>query len=254
MNNLFVNITIPVFNEEQQLSQSIAKLHEFLSAHCTFPIEIVIANNGSTDRTHAVGVEMCHSYRDTHLVSLPEKGRGRAIKKVWSESRADILSYMDVDLSTDLEVFGPLINSVMSGRFDVATGSRLQPTSLTKRSWQREIISRCYNHLIQLAFSAQFTDAQCGFKAITREAATKLLPAIEDPEWFFDTELLLIAEKCGYRIFDLPVKWTEDPDSRVRIFSTAWADVRGLIRLRGNFRRRRYAPLVRKSQDSHVFS
>ena len=241
MSSPFINITIPVFNEERQLAESVCKLHRFLAEHCQFRFEIVIANNGSTDRTQEVAEQLCRAQSVGRVVCLQEKGRGRAVKRTWTEATADVLSYMDVDLSTGLDAFSPMIRALTSGEFDLAIGSRLRAGSITKRSLHREVISRCYNRLVRFAFSTNFSDAQCGFKAITKEAAQRLLPVIEDNGWFFDTELLAIAEKSGYRIFDMPVQWTEDPDSRVKIISTAWADVQGIIRVRRSLRSGKYA-------------
>ncbi|MEX2088422.1 MAG: glycosyltransferase, partial [Bacteroidota bacterium] len=171
---------------------------------------------------------------------LDQKGRGRALKKVWSESRADILSYMDVDLSSNLYAFPPLVEALISGGFDIGIGSRLLKASTTRRSLKREVVSRTYNLLVKAFFFTKFSDAQCGFKAITKEAAGRLLPNVEDTGWFFDTELLVIAEKSGYRIFDLPVSWVEDLDSRVKIVRTAMDDIQGLIRVRRGFARGKY--------------
>lgn len=238
---MLVNITIPVFNEETILPSSIATLHTFLREHCRFEWEIVIANNASTDSTLEVARRLSSELDGVRVVHLDQKGRGRALKRVWTESRADILSYMDVDLSSNLYAFPPLIEALISGGFDLGTGSRLLKGSTTKRSFKREVISRTYNILVKLFFFTKFSDAQCGFKAITKEAAAKLLPKIEDTGWFFDTELLVIAEKTGYRIFDLPVSWVEDLDSRVKIIRTAVDDIKGLIRVRKGFARGMYS-------------
>jgi glycosyltransferase involved in cell wall biosynthesis len=238
-----VLVTIPVFNGEAQLADSIGRLHRHIEARCAFDFEITIAENGSEDRTLTVATRLSEEYPNVRVAHLGLRGRGRALKQVWSESKADVLSYMDVDLSTDLSAFAPMVQAVASGDFDLATGSRLLPSSQTRRSWRRELISRAYNHLVRRLFRTRFSDAQCGFKAISREAASVLLPVIEDTGWFFDTELLIVAEKSGYRILDLPVTWTEDGDSRVRILSAAWADCRGLLRVRRDLARGRYAHL-----------
>jgi len=235
-----VNVTIPVFNEEARLKASIPKLHGFLSQHCRFKFEIVIADNASTDRTLAIAHTFSETHNAVHVAHLDQKGRGRAVKQVWSESQAEILSYMDVDLSTDLFAFPPLIESLMCGGFDLAIGSRLLKPSLTSRGYKREIISRSYNRLIKLFFHTRFSDAQCGFKAITREAASCLLPLVEDDEWFMDTELLILGEKLGYRIIDLPIRWVDDSDSRVKIWRTALEDLRGLARVHRNFASGKY--------------
>ncbi len=234
---MLVNVTIPVYNEEKILPSSIATLHEFLTAHGRFQWEIVIANNASIDRTLEVANGLAAQYPNVRVVHLDQKGRGRALRKVWTESPADIFSYMDVDLSSNLYAFPPLVEALISGGFDIGIGSRLLKASTTKRSFKREIVSRGYNLLVKSFFFTKFSDAQCGFKAITKKAAQELLPKTEDTGWFFDTELLVIAEKLGYRIFDLPVSWIEDLDSRVKIVRTALDDVKGLIRVRKYFRK-----------------
>jgi glycosyltransferase involved in cell wall biosynthesis len=237
---MLVNVTIPVYNEEKILPSSIATLHAFLAGHCRFDWEIVIANNASIDATQKVACDLAGQHQGVSVCHLDKKGRGRALAKVWSTSRADYLSYMDVDLSTNLYAFPPLMEALISGGFDIGIGSRLLKGSTTRRSLKRESISRCYNWLVKGFFLTHFSDAQCGFKAITRKAADALLPKIEDTGWFFDTELLVLAEKCGYQIFDLPVSWVEDLDSRVKIVRTAVDDIRGLIRVRRNFSKGAY--------------
>lgn len=237
---MLVNVTIPVFNEEVRLAASLPKLHRFLGEHCRYPFEIVVADNASTDRTLEVARSFAATHQAVSVMHLEEKGRGRAVKHSWSASRADILSYMDVDLATDLAAFPPLIEALLGGGYDIAVGSRRLKPSLTTRGLKREIISRCYMLLVKTLFRVKFSDAQCGFKAITRSAATALLPLVEDNGWFMDTELLILAEKLGYRIYDLPVRWVDAPDSRVRIWSTVIADLKGLIRLRRNFAAGRY--------------
>jgi glycosyltransferase involved in cell wall biosynthesis len=234
---MLVNITIPVYNEEKILPSSIASLHAFLGQHCRFDWEIVVANNASTDGTLEVAKRLSKEFSNVRVVHLDQKGRGRALRKTWTESQADILSYMDVDLSSNLFAFPPLIEALVSGGFDIGIGSRLLKASTTKRSIKREVISRIYNVMVKAFFFTKFSDAQCGFKAISKKAVTELLPKIEDNGWFFDTELLVIGERLGYRIFDLPVSWVEDMDSRVRIVSTAIDDIKGLIRVKRKFRK-----------------
>jgi len=239
-----VNVTLPVFNEEAQLAGSLGKLRAFLQDQHRHTWEIVIADNGSTDRTAEIAEELSRHWPEVRAVDLPLKGRGRALRKVWSESTANILSYMDVDLSTDLEAFPRLIEPLAKGAYDVATGSRLLPASQTTRCRKREWISHGYNWLVRAVLHTRFSDAQCGFKAVTREAAAELLPLVEDEAWFFDTELLVWAERRGYRVLDLPVRWVEDTDSRVRILPTAWLDLGGMLRLRRHLVRDR----ARRSQ------
>ena len=237
---MLVNVTLPVYNEEKILSASVRTLHEFLTHRCRFDWEIVIADNASTDGTLSVAGELARQFTGVRVAHLDQKGRGRALKSVWLQSSADILSYMDIDLSSNLFAFPPMIEALISGGFDIAIGSRLLKASTTRRSLKREIISRGYNYLVKSFFLTKFSDAQCGFKAITKQVAGDLLPKVEDVGWFFDTELLILAEKKGFRIFDLPVSWIEDLDSRVKIVHTAVEDIKGLIRVRRNFWKGKY--------------
>lgn len=239
MTQPFLNVTLPVYNEERVLAASVGKLAEFLKRSCPYSYAIVIANNGSTDQTHKIAEELSHVFSVVRVEYLAEAGRGRAIKQVWSESPAVILSYMDVDLSTDLSAFPPLIESVISGGFDLATGSRLLKGSVTRRGFNRKFLSWSYHLLLKALLHTRISDAQCGFKAITKEAACRLLPLVQDNGWLMDTELLIIAERLGYRILDLPVRWIEDPDSRVKIGRDSVAAIKGLLRLCRNLPARR---------------
>lgn len=227
-----VDVVIPVLNEAHVLERSIATLREFLAREPQYDWRIVIVDNGSTDGTADVGRSLAARFADTTLLHLGERGRGRALREAWTRSDADIVCYMDVDLSTRLEYLPPLIDSIAVDGYHVATGSRLLPESRTRRSWNRELISRMYNLLVRTLLRTRFSDAQCGFKAASREAVRLIVPLIEDQSWFFDTELLVLAEKQGMRIKDLPVEWIEDDDSRVKIVRTAWDDIKGLWRLR----------------------
>jgi glycosyltransferase involved in cell wall biosynthesis len=228
-----LDIVIPVYNEAHVLAGSVGRLRAYLQ-ETAFPYtwRIVIADNASTDTTLAVAHQLEDTYPDVTVVHLPQKGRGRALRKAWLESDADAMSYMDVDLSTDLGALLPLAKAVLDDGYDVATGSRMTRGSQTTRSLLREVTSRGFIFLIKLLFLSKVSDTQCGFKAITRAAARELVPRIENEEWFFDTELLLLAEKGGYRIKDVPVRWVEDPDTRVNVLKTVAEDLRGLLRMR----------------------
>lgn len=227
-----IDIVIPVLNEERTLPACVTRLLEFLPGSIPNPHRVVIADNGSNDGTKALGRSMAAESSRIGYIRLEERGRGRALKKAWLESDADLLSYMDVDLSTDINAFPAMVKALENG-YHLAVGSRLAPSArVYGRALQREITSRGYNLLIKGMFFNRFSDAQCGFKAITREAARVIVPHIRDTAWFFDTELLLIAEKRGFRVKDVPVTWTDDPDSRVKVLLTAWNDVKGLMRLR----------------------
>jgi len=228
-----VDAVIPVYNEERALPPAIEKLSAFLAGYPAYDWRIVIADNASIDRTPEVGRELAARYAQVRYERLEQKGRGLALRTAWLASDADILSYMDVDLSTNLEAYPPLVASIAGGAYQVAIGSRLKYGAQVTRQWKREIISRGYNLLIKLMFPRRgFSDAQCGFKAISRDAARHLIPIVENNHWFFDSELLLRAEQHGYRIFEVPVEWVEDLDTRVKIVGTALEDVKGLLRVR----------------------
>jgi glycosyltransferase involved in cell wall biosynthesis len=227
-----VDIVIPVYNEEHVLEKSVAKLRAFLADNLPHSWRIVIADNASTDGTLALAQRLAEQHDDVSPLHIPQKGRGRALRAAWLGSEADVLSYMDVDLSTELTHFPPLIAAIAEEGYDVATGSRLAKGAQTTRSFRREFISRSYNLLIKGLFFTRTADAQCGFKAISRQAAQELVPLIENEEWFFDTELLILAEKGGYRVKEIPVRWLEDPDTRVNVRKTAMEDLKGLARMR----------------------
>ena len=228
-----VDVVIPVYNEEADLPRGVRRLHAHLSRAFPYSFRITVADNASTDATLVVAHELARELPEVRVVHLPQKGRGRALHAVWAESDAPVLAYMDVDLSTDLDGLLPLVAPLISGHSDVAIGSRLARGARVVRGPKREIISRCYNLILRSVLQVRFSDAQCGFKAVRRDAAQALLPLVEDTGWFFDTELLVLAERAGMRIHEVPVDWVDDPDSRVDIVATALADLRGVARVLG---------------------
>lgn len=229
-----VDIVVPVYNEEKDIARNIPALSDFLSGDA-FPYEwrIVIGDNGSTDSTPSVSQDLAR--QDPKHVSYyraTAKGKGRVIKECWLAGEADILSFMDVDLSTGLDAFPALIGAIANDGYDVAIGSRLHRRSKVSRSLKRRVLTRGYSTLVKLLFWTSFTDAQCGFKAARREAAQRVLPLVRDLSWFFDTEFLVLAERLGYRVKELPVVWEEDERTSVKITSTIVSDLQGLARLR----------------------
>lgn len=237
--DLSVEIVIPVYNEEVQLEASITTLCDYLARYCPYSWSVTIADNASIDGTLAVATRLSETRERVGVLHLEEKGRGRALRAAWLASTADVVAYMDVDLSTNLRAFVPMIAPLAAGHADVSIGSRLLYNAHVTRQFKREFISRSYNIMIKLLFWHHFSDAQCGFKALTSTAARQLLPDVQDQAWFFDTELLLLAEERGFRICETPVDWIEDLDSRVNIPATALEDVRGLLRVRMERYRRR---------------
>jgi glycosyltransferase involved in cell wall biosynthesis len=226
-----VDITIPVYNEERDLAPAVRRLHNYLNSEFPFSAQITIADNASTDGTAAQALRLAAELPGVRLIRVNEKGRGRALAASWLTSDADVVAYMDVDLSTDLSALLPLIAPVISGHSDVSIGSRLVRGARVVRSTRRELISRCYNLLLRVVLGVGFRDAQCGFKAVRADVARRLVPRVQNRNWFFDTELLVQAERAGLRVHELPVDWIEDPDSHVDILATAVEDIRGVWRL-----------------------
>ena len=226
-----VEIVVPVHNEERTLALSVRRLHRFLSTEFPFSWRIVMADNASTDITPDIAALLSRELPSVSWLHLERKGRGRALRAAWSRSDARVVCYMDVDLSTDLRALLPLVAPLLSGHSDLAIGTRLAHGARVVRGPKRELISRAYNKLLHVVLRAHFSDAQCGFKAVRRDALADLLPAVRDDAWFFDTELLVLAQRRGLRIHEVPVDWIDDPDSRVKIVRTAAEDLVGVARL-----------------------
>jgi putative flippase GtrA len=226
-----LDVVIPVYNEENDLAPCVRRLHSHLTESFPYPFRITVADNASTDDTLAIANRLAAALPEVEVLHLTEKGRGRALRAAWTASDAPVLAYMDVDLSTDLNALLPLVAPLLTGHSDVSIGTRLSRGSRVVRGAKREFISRCYNLLLRGTLSVRFSDAQCGFKAIRKDVAEQLLPLVEDTGWFFDTELLVLAQRAGLRIHEVPVDWVDDPDSRVDIVATAVADLKGIARL-----------------------
>ncbi|ASR39108.1 sugar translocase [Prauserella marina] len=226
-----LDVVIPVHNEETGLEPCVRRLREYLVAAFPYRFRITIADNASTDGTLRAAESLAAELTEVRVRHLAEKGRGRALRAAWSASEAPVLAYMDVDLSTDLAAIAPLVAPLLSGHSDLAIGSRLARGARVERGPKRELVSRCYNLLLRGTLAARFSDAQCGFKAIRADVASPLLPHVRDEGWFFDTELLVLAQRSGLRIHEVPVDWIDDPDSRVDIVATAVADLKGIVRL-----------------------
>jgi glycosyltransferase involved in cell wall biosynthesis len=227
-----VDVVVPVHNEERVLETSVRRLRRYLDTSFPFTATVIVADNASIDGTWAVAERLARELDGIHAMHLDRRGRGLALRAAWSASQASVVAYMDADLSTDLDALLPLVAPLLSGHSDLAIGSRLAPGARVTRGLKREVISRGYNVLLRASLGVHFSDAQCGFKAVRSDAARRLLPLVADDGWFFDSELLVLAEQGGLRIHEVAVDWVEDLDSRVDIVSTAWADLKGIWRLR----------------------
>lgn len=226
-----VDVVVPVYNEQRDLAGSVRRLHAYLREHLPYPFRITIADNASTDATPHIAEGLATELPEVTSVRLERKGRGGALRTVWAASDAEVLAYCDVDLSTDLAALPVLVAPLMSGHSELAIGTRLAAGATVVRCAKREVLSRGYNLILRGCLRARFSDAQCGFKAIRADAARQLLPMVEDTQWFFDTELLVVAERAGLRIHEVPVDWVEDRRSSVDLAATALADLRGVCRL-----------------------
>lgn len=226
-----VEVAVPVYNEEADLEPNIRRLRWYLDRRFPLTTVVTIVDNASTDGTWERALGLQDGLAGVRAVHLEEKGRGRALKRAWSEAASPVVAYMDVDLATGLDALLPLVAPLLSGHAEVAIGSRLAVGARVVRGTKRELISRAYNLLLHTTLGTGFTDAQCGFKAIRTDVARVLLPLVRDDGWFFDTELLVLAERMGLRIHEVAVDWVDDPDSRVDILSTARLDLQGVWRL-----------------------
>lgn len=226
-----LDLVVPVHNEAHVLDANVRRLRRYLDERLPMASRITIVDNASTDGTRLVAERLARDVAGVSAIHLDQKGRGRALRAAWTTSDAAVLAYTDVDLSTDLAALAPMVTAIISGHSDVAIGTRLRTGARVERGPRRELISRGYNLLLRATLAAKFSDAQCGFKAIRADMARALMPFVEDEEWFFDTELLVLAQRSGLRILEVPVDWIDDPDSRVAVAATALADLRGIARL-----------------------
>jgi glycosyltransferase involved in cell wall biosynthesis len=232
LQDIKVDVVIPVLNEAHVLAKSVSTVWEFLRDNLKYRWKIIIVDNGSTDGTSDVAGKLTEKFRDVELICLDVKGRGRALREAWQRSSADVVLYTDVDLSTELAALPKLVDALVLEGYDISTGTRLARGANTKRCFKRELTSRAYNLIVKCILLTKFSDAQCGFKAVTRDVVKTIVPQVKDQGWFFDTELMVLAEKQGRRIKDIPVTWIEDDDSRVKIIQTAFQNIKGLLRLR----------------------
>ena len=226
-----VDLVVPVHNEAHVVGSTVGVLHAFAGEHLPYDWRITVVDNASTDGTRRVVEAVAHALDRVGLARLEWKGRGGALRHAWSTSPADVLVYMDADLSTGLEALLPLVDAIVVDGADVAIGSRLVSGAQLERRRTRDVLSRGYNRMLRTVLRTNFRDAQCGFKAVRADVARALLPLVLDDGWFFDTELLVTAQRSGLVIVELPVRRIDDSDSRVEIVPTVLADLRGVGRL-----------------------
>lgn len=232
-----VLITIPVFNEEKVLKSSIVKTIQYCRKKLQDDWEILIADNASTDKTAYIGKKLAENYKRVSYFSINERGRGKVLHRAWDRFLADCYVYMDVDLSTSLKHLSKLVNKVLKEDFDIAVGTRNHKDSKVKRSFVRTVVSKVYIFLVKIIFNTNLSDTQCGFKAFNKAVVKDLWRRLEPRNWqgsawFFDTEILILSEKRGYLVFELPVKWIENKGTKVRLLRDFLEFAQGLIRLK----------------------
>ncbi|MEI6553512.1 MAG: glycosyltransferase, partial [bacterium] len=202
-------LALPVYNEERLLESSVVKLCDYIKDNVHLDCKIIIVNNGSTDKTKEIGNSLANRYLNVEVIHLDVKGRGNALKNVWSNYKADVYSYCDIDLATDITYLNELFNQILKGN-NLVVASRYSTGAISKRTIKRWIASVVYIFLVKLFFKTKISDFQCGFKAIDGRVVKEVLPMVLDNGWFFDTELILLTEKAGnYKIKEIPIKWKE---------------------------------------------
>jgi len=232
-----LNITLPCYNEERILKSNILRVFNFLKENvASDDWQIIIANNQSTDKTGQIGEELEKKFESIKHLEIFQKGKGVAIRESWQRFPADIYIFMDTDLATDLEALPRLIRAVKEEKFNVAIGSRFHPQSKVKRKLVRKIISFSYNLLRKILIGSKITDAPCGFKAVDKKIIQNILPQVKDEQWFFDSELVILAEKGGYKIKEIPIKWEDirekEDKSKVNTISLSLDYFKKLIKLK----------------------
>ena len=232
-----LDIALPVFNQEVRLEENLRRLHGHLADTLPHTFRITVVDNASTDGTLRIAERLAREFPELMVVRLDRRGRGNSLRKIWLSSASPLLAYIDLDLSFDLSAVAPLLAPLMSGHSDLAVGTRLAKASHGTFSHHRDVIARAYNFLLRVLTGARFSDAECGFKAIRADVARQLLPYTRDEAWFFDTELLIIADRSALRIHEVPVDWSDNPDSSVDVVRTLLTDLKGLAGLTRKLRR-----------------
>ena len=216
-----IEITIPILNEEKTLDKQVRKAYIYIKQNLNDfgIIHIMLVDNGSTDNTQEIARLLCLELPGVYYLRLEEKGVGRALKYSWGQSKADIIGYMDLDLATDLCYLRSALEGLTVDQVDIVNGSRLaKGARVIGRSFIRNVTSRIFNFIVKMVFNTSFSDGMCGFKFLKRSCLENLLEAgAKSDGWFFASEILITGEYLGYRVSEIPIQWTDDPDSKVKI-------------------------------------
>jgi len=237
-----IEITIPVLNEENTLDKQVRKVCDYIKNNITDLglIHIILADNGSQDNTPIIGRALTDELDCVKYIRLEEKGVGRALKASWGGSIADIVGYMDLDLATDLTYLRPALEMLLFDRADLVSGSRLLNGATVKgRSRIRNFTSRSFNYIVKIIFQSSFSDGMCGFKFLKKSCLDSLFQlGAQSDGWFFATEILITGEYFGYRVKDLAVEWTDDPNTKVRIGKLTIEYLLAMKKLRSKLKKR----------------
>lgn len=210
-----VLIVIPIYNEEKILEKNILRLYNFLQNNNLENWQIVIADNASTDQSEKIGQKLNTNYQQIGYLKIPKRGKGIAIRTAWKKySDADIFTFIDADLSTDITFLPNLINAIAKENYDIAIGDRFDKNSKVKRNLKRNIISLGYRFILKISLKTKINDLPCGFKAINKKILDNIVPLVKNNTWFFDSEIVLLAEKMGYKIKKIPIIWQENREKQ----------------------------------------
>ncbi len=230
-----VLIVIPTYNEERIIKQNIDQLFDFCENNLQkYKWRIIVADNGSTDRTIKIVKEQKQKYSNLEYFHLSQLGKGLAIKKAWQDYIADVNIFMDADLATELKFTPTLIKGIAEEKYDLIIGSRYHKQSKCKRPLMRSVCSKSYNFILKMLFNIKLTDTHCGFKALSKPAVQKIIPKIKNNGLFFDTELLILARHYNLNIKEIPVNWTEEKGrkTKVKILRTALDYLKEIVKLK----------------------
>lgn len=233
-----VNILFPVLDEERRLEKGILKTLIFLKKNKLFDYQLTIIDNGSTDATEAISTWLCEKYPQVKYLKTPNRGVGVALRTGVAANTCEIIGYMDIDLSTNIDHLRE-VKDIFENQPDIKIikGSRLMKNStVVGRKANRELTSRGLNGLLHVVFDNHFTDALCGFDFYRKETFEKLIAASSrDNGWFYCVELLLRAERMGIEVHDIPVVWEDDYDTKVKVVKTVVSYLKRIKFLKSEF-------------------
>jgi glycosyltransferase AglD len=221
-NTVDVSVVFPAHNEASQLENAVAQVDAVLKSY-GYSYEIIVAEDGSTDGTDRLAEELSKKNPCVrHIHGEKRLGRGKALNATFKQANGEIFVYMDVDLATDLRHLKELVDSIKVEGYDFSTGSRMMKQSKVERSGTRQMTSKTYNFVVRFFLRSKIRDHQCGFKGFKKEPTLKLIDKVQARHWFWDTEILVRAQREGYRVKEIPVEWKSGAGTKVNLFKDSW--------------------------------